>query len=78
VSQRWKQTIASLKQHFDLQRGKDSGELQPDTVPELLNDAIFGALYYRFLLRSGRLTRRFGQELVEQVIRGHRSGNGRS
>jgi AcrR family transcriptional regulator len=62
----------------DLERGKNAGELRPETEPELLNDAIFGAIYYRLLLRSGPLTRRFGEELVEQVIRGHRSGNARS
>jgi AcrR family transcriptional regulator len=58
----------------DLQRGKDAAELWSETEPELLNDAIFGAIYYRLLLRSGPLTRRFGEELVEQVIGGHRSG----
>jgi AcrR family transcriptional regulator len=57
----------------DLQRGKDAGELRSDTEPNLLNDAIFGAIYYRFLLRSGPLTRRFGEGLVDYVIRGHRS-----
>jgi AcrR family transcriptional regulator len=62
----------------DLQRGKNTGELRSDTEPDLLNDAIFGAIYYRFLLRSAPLTRRFGEELVEQVIRGHLSGNIRS
>jgi AcrR family transcriptional regulator len=61
----------------DLQRGKNAGELQSEADSELLNDAIFGAIYYRLLLRSGPLTRRFGEELVEQVIRGHRSGNAR-
>ena len=69
VSPRRNATIA------DLQRGKDTGELKSDTEPELLNDAIFGAIYYRMLLRSGPLTRRFGEELVEQVILGHRSGS---
>ena len=59
----------------DLQRGKNGGELRPDAKPELLNDAIFGAIYYRLLLRSGPLSRRFGEELVEQVICGHRSRN---
>lgn len=58
----------------DLQRGINTGELRSDTEPELLNDAIFGAVYYRFLLGLGPFTRRFGQELVEQAIRGHRSG----
>ena len=62
----------------DLQRGKDAGELRSETKPELLNDAIFGAIYYRMLLRSGPLTRRFGEDLVEQLILGHRSGNARS
>jgi AcrR family transcriptional regulator len=74
VSPRRNATIA------DLQRGKDAGELRSETEPELVNDAIFGAVYYRFLLRSGPLTRRFGDDLVEQVLRGHLSwpGRGRS
>jgi AcrR family transcriptional regulator len=72
VSPRRNATIA------DLQRGKNAGELRSETEPELLNDAIFGAIYYRMLLRSGPLTRRFGEDLVEQVILGHRSGNARS
>jgi AcrR family transcriptional regulator len=72
VSPRRTATIA------DLQRGKKAGELRSEAEPELLNDAIFGAIYYRLLLRSGPLTRRFGEELVEQVIRGQRSGNARS
>src|SRR6201988_1891471 len=65
VSPRRTATIA------DLQRSKNAGELRSETEPELLNDAIFGAIYYRFLLRSGPLTRRFGEELVKQVLRGH-------
>lgn len=69
VSPRRSATIA------DLQRGKEAGELRADAEPELLNDAIFGAIYYRLLLRSDLLTKRFGDELVEQVIRGQRSGS---
>jgi hypothetical protein len=61
----------------DLQRGKNAGELQSETEPDLLNDAISGAIYYRFLLRSGPLTGRFGEDLVDQVIGGHRSENTR-
>jgi AcrR family transcriptional regulator len=71
VSPRRNATIA------DLQRGKNASELRSETEPELLNDAIFGAIYYRLLLRSGPLTKRFGEELVEQVIRGHRSDSRR-
>jgi SnoaL-like domain len=39
--------------------------LRSETEPELLNDAIFGAIYYRLLLRSGPLTMRFGEDRVE-------------
>lgn len=70
VSPRRNATIA------DLQRGKNAGELRSETEPELLNDAIFGAIYYRLLLRSGPLTKRFGQELVEHVVGGQRAGPG--
>jgi AcrR family transcriptional regulator len=71
VSPRRTATIA------DLERGKDAGELRSEAEPELLNDAIFGAIYYRLLLRSGPLTSRFGEELVEQVFRGAGSRLGR-
>jgi hypothetical protein len=64
----------------DLQRGKNTGKLRSETVPELLNDAIMGAIYSGLLLRWGPLTRRFGEEAVEQVLREHRHvpGQGRS
>jgi AcrR family transcriptional regulator len=71
VSPRRTATIA------ELQRAKNAGELQSETEPEILIDAIFGAIYYRLLLRSSPLTRRFGEELVQQVMRGFRSGNPR-
>ena len=70
VSPRRNATIA------DLQRGKNAGELRSETEPELLNDTIFGAIYYRFLLRSGPLTKRFGKELVEHVLGEQRAGPG--
>jgi AcrR family transcriptional regulator len=72
VSPRRAATIA------DLQRGKNTGELRSDTEPDLLNDAIFGAIYYRFLLGLTPFSKRFGEELVEQAIRGNRAGNLRS
>jgi AcrR family transcriptional regulator len=74
VSPRRNATIA------DLRRGTNAGELRSEAEPELLNDAIFGAIYYRLLLRSGPLTKRFGEELVEHVLGGQRArpGQGRS
>ena len=63
---------------LDLQRGRSVGELRSDAEPELLNDEIFGAIYYRLLLRSGPLTKRFGEELVKHVLRGQRTGPGQA
>ena len=67
VSPRRAATIA------DLQHAMNAGELRSYIQPDLLNDAIFGAIYYRFLLGLGPFTRRFGEDLVEQIIRGHSS-----
>ena len=58
----------------DIERGKAAGEFPPDLEPELVIDAIFGALYFRFLLRMGPLTDSYGQELVDQALRGFRAG----
>ncbi len=60
----------------EIERGKAAGELRPDTDPELLIDALFGAIYYRLLLRSAPLTEQYGERLVDQVFRGFRSGSG--
>jgi AcrR family transcriptional regulator len=60
----------------DIERGKASGELASDAEPELILDAVFGAIYYRLLLRSAPLTEEFGDELVRQVFRGARARAG--
>jgi AcrR family transcriptional regulator len=54
----------------DIERGKASGELLPETNPELVIDSVFGAIYYRLLFRSAPLTEQFGKDLVAQVFRG--------
>jgi hypothetical protein len=54
----------------EIERGKASGELLPQTDPELVIDSIFGAIYYRLLFRSAPLTEQFGKDLVAQVFRG--------
>ena len=56
----------------DVERGKAAGEFTADTDPETLIDAIFGALYYRLLLRHAPLTESYGDALVDQVLRGAR------
>src|SRR5438270_9932952 len=40
----------------DIERGKASGELVAEADPELLIDAVFGAIWYRLLFRSAPLT----------------------
>jgi hypothetical protein len=57
----------------DIERGKASGELVPDTVPELLIDAIFAPVYYRLLLRLAPLTSQYGDQLIDQAFRGVRN-----
>ena len=57
----------------DIERGKASGELTSDADPELLIDAVFGAIWYRLLFRSAPLTEQFGIDLVTQAFRGVRT-----
>jgi Tetracyclin repressor-like, C-terminal domain len=54
----------------DIERGKSAGEFPDDTDPELLVDAIFGPMYYRLMLRLTPLTQRYGDNLIDQVLRG--------
>jgi AcrR family transcriptional regulator len=54
----------------EIERGKANGELRGDTDPELVLDAVFGAIYYRLLLRSAPLTEQYGTDLVTQVFNG--------
>jgi AcrR family transcriptional regulator len=53
-----------------MEQGKASGEFAADVQPELLVDAIFGALYYRRLLGFAPMTEEYGESLVDQVLRG--------
>lgn len=66
VRQRREKIIASIE------HGKATGELRPDTDPELLIDALFGAIYYRLLFKSAPLTERYSDELLDQVLCGVR------
>jgi AcrR family transcriptional regulator len=54
----------------DIERGKASGELVDQANPELVIDAVFGAIWYRLLFRSAPLTEQFGIDLVTQVFLG--------
>jgi AcrR family transcriptional regulator len=57
----------------DIERGKSAGEFPKETDPELLVDAIFGPMYYRLLLRLTPLTQEYGDDLINQVLRGVRT-----
>jgi len=56
----------------DIERGKGAGEFPSDTDPELLVDAIVGPMYYRLLLRLTPLTQEYGDNLIDQILRGLR------
>jgi AcrR family transcriptional regulator len=57
----------------DIERGIASGELSADTDPELLMDAVFAPVYLRLLLRFEPLTEAYGNQLIDQALRGVRS-----
>ena len=56
----------------EIERGKKSGELANDTDPQLIIDAVFGAIFYRLLFRTAPLNEEFSDKLVRQVFRGVR------
>jgi Tetracyclin repressor-like, C-terminal domain len=56
----------------DIERGKESGELASDADPQLIIDAVFGAIFYRLLFGTAPLTEEFSDKLVRQVFRGAR------
>ena len=57
---------------LDIERGQANGEIVRDADAELLLEEIFGAIYYRMLLRSGLLTEEYGDRVVDQAFRGLR------
>ncbi|MEO9168193.1 MAG: TetR/AcrR family transcriptional regulator [Aestuariivirga sp.] len=59
-------TIAEINQ------AKTAREFRSDVDAALLVDSIFSPIYFRLLLRSAPLTEQYGDELVEQVLRGVR------
>jgi AcrR family transcriptional regulator len=59
-----------------IERGKTSGELASDVDPQLIIDAVFGAIFYRLLFRTSPLTEEFSDKLVRQVFRGARARSG--
>lgn len=56
----------------DVERGKAMGEFSSDTDPTLLIDALFGPIYLRLMLKFAPLTEGYGDDLVDQVLRGVR------
>ena len=56
----------------DVERGKAAGEFAADIDPQLLIDSLFSPIFLRLLLRQGPLTERYGDALIDQVLRGAR------
>lgn len=49
-------------------RAQASGEFRKDIDPQVLQDMIFGPLYFRRLVRHQPLDERFGNELVDHIL----------
>jgi AcrR family transcriptional regulator len=56
----------------DVERGKAAGEFAADIDTGLLMDSIFSPIFLRLLLRHPPLTERYGDEVIDQVLRGAR------
>jgi AcrR family transcriptional regulator len=51
-----------------IERAQASGEFRKDIDPQVLQDMIFGPLYFRRLVRHQPLDERFGNELVDHIL----------
>jgi AcrR family transcriptional regulator len=51
-----------------VERGIARGELVPNTDPDLLNELLFGPLYYRLLLSGKPLDRKLAERVVSIVL----------
>jgi AcrR family transcriptional regulator len=56
----------------DVERGKAAGEFAADIDSALLVDSLISPIFYRLLLRFAPLTERYGDEVIDQVLRGAR------
>jgi AcrR family transcriptional regulator len=57
----------------EVEQAKANGEFPPDTDAEVLIDSVIGPIYFRLLLKFAPLTEKYGENLVDQVLRGLRS-----
>jgi AcrR family transcriptional regulator len=57
----------------EIERAKASGELLPHTNAEVLVDEIFGAIYYRLLLRIRPFDEAWADQVVHQAFGGLRA-----
>lgn len=52
----------------DMEAAKISGEFSPAMDTDLVIDAIFGAIYFRLLMRQQPLTAAYGDALIDQAL----------
>lgn len=53
-----------------IRRGVERGELRADTDPDLVADAVVGAVMYRVLMRNGTFDERQSSALVDVIVSG--------
>jgi hypothetical protein len=73
------ETLASYRERFIahrrkvaraiLQRGKQSGEFAPDLDPELALDILYGAIYFRLLVKHQPLDQQFAEALPKWALK---------
>ena len=53
-----------------LRRKQASGQVRRDADPDLVLDALYGPLYYRFLVKNEAPTQKYAEALAELAIQG--------
>ncbi|MGH9026618.1 MAG: TetR/AcrR family transcriptional regulator [Acidimicrobiia bacterium] len=53
-----------------VRRGRERGELRPDTDADLVADLVVGPVFYRHLVSGGRIDRAYADHLVDAVLAG--------
>jgi Tetracyclin repressor-like, C-terminal domain len=51
-----------------IDRWVQRGDLRPDADFDILNELLFGPLYYRLFLSGGRIDRAFARRVVEAIL----------
>jgi AcrR family transcriptional regulator len=60
-----------------IERGIARGDLRPDTDVQFLHEFLVGPLFYRLLFSGGKLDRKLGERVVDEILEGFAPRAGR-